>query len=175
MTHNNEIQQAKQAYKKKEYRRAAELFARIAAEIPASEDILLKAEMYNNSSVAWLQAGEAQQALDAVLGTDAIFADAGDTRRQSMALGNQAAAYEALGQYEKALELYNQASELMKEIDDEDLRAYILQNIAALQLRSGDQLQSMASMHTALENKKKLSSKEKFLKRLLRIPFKLMR
>jgi hypothetical protein len=79
-----------------------------------------------------------------------------------------------LGDTEKAIEKFQAASDLLKEIGDESLRAYILQNLSGLQLKSGDQFQSIATMHTALENKEKLSLKEKFLKKLLRIPFKMM-
>ncbi len=175
MTTSELSKQAKQAYDRKEYTQAAGLFFSAAQSFHNQEDALQAAEMLNNCSVAWLQAGEAQKALDAAEGTDSIFADAADLRRQAMALGNQAAALEALGKLEDAINKYQSASDILKDIDDKELRTYVLQNLAALQLRTGDQYQSLATMQAALEHKKKLSIKERFLKKLLRIPFKLMK
>jgi len=169
------IKNAKKAYERKEYRQAAKLFSSIAESIPESDDPMQKAEMQNNSSVSWLLAGEPEKALEACLNTDVVFAQGNDIRKQAISLGNQAAAYEALGDTEMAIEKFQVASDLLKEIGDESLRAYVLQNLSGLQLKSGDQFASIATMHTALENKEKLSLKEKFLKKLLRIPFKMMR
>lgn len=169
------LEKAKKAYGKKEYFQAAQLYAAIADSISETDNALQKAEMRNNSSVAWLLANEAENALAAALDTDLVFAEAGDLRRQAIALGNQAAAHDVLGELTLAIEKYQEASGLLKEINDDDLRAYVLQNLSALQLRTGDQFQSIATMHTALESKKKLSLKEKFLKKLLRVPFKIMR
>ena len=67
---------------------------------------LLAAEMSNNESVALLQAGQPGRALEAARGTDALFASASDPKRQAMALGNQAAALDALGRSDEALETY---------------------------------------------------------------------
>lgn len=169
---NREIDKAKKAYDKKDYRHAAEIYAVVAEQISEKENPVQKAELKNNSSVAWLLAGNPEAALTAALGTDLVFEDANDPRRQAMALGNQAAAYEALGQLQDAIEKYQSASVILKDINDDDLRAYVLQNLAALQLRTGDQFQAVATMHTALEKKKKLSFRERFLKKVLRIPFK---
>lgn len=166
--------QAHKAYENKKYRQAAELFEALAGQYAAREDALNAAEMRNNSSVAWLQAGEAQKSLDAAAGTDQVFAEAGDSKREAMALGNQAAALEALGNISEAITKYEAAAEIFHAIHEEDLRVYVLQNLSALQLKTGDHLQSLASMHNALENKKKLGMKEKFLKKLLRIPFKMI-
>lgn len=69
--------------------------------------------MANNCSVAYLKAGNAAAALEAVTGTDAIFAEKGDRLRQAMALGNQAAALEGLNQLDAAIGSYNQSAELL--------------------------------------------------------------
>jgi hypothetical protein len=166
---------ARKAYEKKDYSLAARLYAEAAGQIGPNGDQLARAELMNNCSVAWLQAGEPQKSWEAVRETDLIFAEACDTRRQAMALGNQASALEALGSLPEAMEKYQVAADLLKDLHEDDLRAYVLQNLAALQLRNGDQLLSLATMHTALENKKKLGAKEKLLKKLLRIPFKMIR
>lgn len=170
-----EVEEAKKAYEKKDYRQAARLFSDAANRLEADGDILMAAEIKNNCSVSWLQAGEPQSALDAALGTDQIFANAKDLRRQAISLANQAAALDDLGSLTDALNMYQIAADLLKTIHEDDMRAYVLKNISTLQLRSGDKLQSLATMNAALENKKKLGFKEKLLKKLLRIPFKMMR
>ena len=56
------------------------------------------------------------------------------------------------------------------------MRSYVLQAISALQLRTGKQLQAMASMDAALDNKGgKLSLKERLLRKLLNTQKKLMK
>ena len=89
-------EQGKEAFQSGQLEAAVDSF-RVAAEAYASaHDDPNAAESKNNLSVALLQSGEAQEFLDAAVGTDAIFAKAGDLKRQGMALGNQAAALEAL-------------------------------------------------------------------------------
>src|SRR5512140_1642332 len=89
-------ERGKRAFADKKFEEAAEYFKQAAEGFTQGRAGTLAAEMKNNLSVALLQAGSAQEALDAVLGTDEIFAGANDIKRQAMALGNQAAALEAL-------------------------------------------------------------------------------
>jgi hypothetical protein len=100
---------------------------------------------------------------------------AGDFRRQSLALGNQAAALEALNQTDEALQKYNQCADLLKQTGEPDYRAHVLKSISALQMKTGHQLEALASMNAALDNKKQLSLQERFIKKLIRIPFDMMR
>ncbi|MCC6148121.1 MAG: tetratricopeptide repeat protein [Anaerolineaceae bacterium] len=153
---------------------AAQSFQEAARLYSESGDALMAAEVANNCSVAFLKNGDPQQALDLAQGTDEIFAGAGDTYRQGLSFGNQAAAWETLGRYEEALICYQRSSELLKNHPDHDTRAAVLQNLSALQMRMGKQMEAMATMDTALDNKSRLSLKERFLKKLLRIPFRML-
>lgn len=166
---------AKAAYKAGEYKKAAELFNDAANGFSLTGDKFMVAEMLNNQSVALLQNKDPESALRVILETDRVFAEAGDTRREAMTYGNQGAAYEALGKFEEALVKYQKAADLLKETDDKELRAYVLQSLSTLQLKTGNQLQSLATMQAALESKKKLSLKDRLLKKLLKIPFKMAR
>jgi tetratricopeptide (TPR) repeat protein len=131
--------------------------------------------MANNCSVALLQAGEAQAALDAVAGTPGEFAAAGETRLQAMALGNQAAALDALDRLEEAEPLYLQAADLLQSVGETDLRAHLLQSLARLQLRSGRQLEALASMQAGIDGLQRPSLKQRLIKRLLKRPFDLLK
>lgn len=166
--------QAKEVFESGNFIEAAKLFGSAQKEYQVNGDRLMAAEMANNCSVARLKAGDGHGALEAALNTEEVFAEAGDLHRQALALGNQAAAYEALGKIKLAIEKYQISADLLKQTGDKELRSYVLKNLSALQLRSGDQLQAMATMEAALDNQKKLSFKERFLKKLLRLPFKLM-
>jgi tetratricopeptide (TPR) repeat protein len=163
---------AKKMFEESEYEQAAALFESIYRGYADLGDDLNCAENKNNCSVAQLKADQPQKALDLVLGTDLIFANAGDKKRQAMALGNQAAALEALGDIDKAMTLYEQASGLLKEIEEPELRSYILKSISSLEMRKGKYMQSMASMQAAINGKKSPSFVEKILKKLLGFIFK---
>jgi tetratricopeptide (TPR) repeat protein len=159
-------------YKTGDFGKAADLYREIAEQYSSNGKTIDAAEMLNNYSVSLLQKGDAKNAYEAAKDTDKIFQEAGDVRRQAIALGNQASALEAMGDLKGAILLYQQSSDLLKSIDDKDLRVYVLKSLSALQVRTGDQLQAMASMDAALQLQKKLTLKEKFLKKLLGIPFK---
>lgn len=168
-------QQAEKAYKAGQFSQAAESYTKAQQLFLESGEKIAAAEAANNASVALLQSGNAQGALDACLGTDQIFEQAGDLRLQAIAMGNQAAALEALNRLEEALERYRLCSDLFKKIGDEENRAYVLKSISSLQIRTGHQLEALASMDAALQNKKQLTIKERFLKKLLRIPFRMLK
>ena len=166
--------EGKSAYTKGDYAQAAQAFEAARQGYISAGDDLLAAEMANNGSVALLQAGDAQAALQAVDGTAATFSTAGDQKRQAMALGNQAAALEALKQTEEAEKLYWQAAEILGTLGEDELRLSVMQSISALQLRTGRQLQAVATMQSGVENLGKPTLKQRLLKRLLNIPIKMM-
>ena len=96
------VSEGKSAYQQGDFLTAARAFEAAAESYTAAGNALNAAEMSNNSSVAFLQAGEAQEALRSVEGTPAVFAAAGDKRRQGISLGNLGAALEAVGRLDEA-------------------------------------------------------------------------
>jgi tetratricopeptide (TPR) repeat protein len=169
------IEQARTAYNDEDYPQAAELFKTVETRYKTTGDSLSAAEMANNRSVALLKANDPAAALKAVEGTDTVFEAAGDTRRQAMALANKAAALESLKKYPDALEIYEKSSELLKQIGDGELRAYVLKCISAIQLRQGKQFEAIATMQASLDNKPSPGIKDRFMKRLIEQVFNLMR
>ena len=134
----------------------------------------MAAEMANNCSVSYLMAGENDSALQALEGAEIVFIQAGDQKRQAMTLGNQAAALDALGRLDEAEQKYWQAAEILKELGDTELRLPLMQSISSLQLRTGRHFQAVASMYAGVDKIKNPTLKQRFLKRLLGIPFQLM-
>ncbi len=168
------VKQARQAYDRSEFIEAARLFQRAVESLHSNGDLIGAAEQQNNQSVALLKAGDAQGALKAAQGTDRVFQSAGDVRRQAMALGNLAAALEACGKLAEALENYQQSADLLKQVNEPELRTFALKNLSALQLKMGRQFEAMASMDAALNQEKKMTLVEKILKKLLKVPFRML-
>ena len=85
---------------------SADLYAREADACKANGE-LQAAENLNNCSVAFLQAGKAEAAYQAVADTPQFSKNAGDIRRQAMALGNRAAALEGCVVWRKLYMIIN--------------------------------------------------------------------
>ena len=158
------------AYTKGDYPAAGRSYTAAARAFEAMDQPVQAAEMRNNSSVAWLQADEPELALEAVFGTEDVFAAAGEIRLQAMALGNKAAALDALGRLGEAVMLYEQAAEMLQQIGEGELRAYILQALSKVQFRTGRQLEALATMQAGVDGIQRPSLRQRILKRLLRIP-----
>ncbi len=141
----------------------------------SSENELSAAEMANNCSVAYLKGGNAQAALGAVKGTDLIFAGKGDTLRQAMAVGNEAAALEGLSQFDQAIGKYNACAELLHGLGESELRAYVLQSVSAIQLRRGQFLEAYTTMGVGVMGLNKPNLSQRVLKSLIQLPFKFIR
>lgn len=165
--------QGEKAFKAGNFLEAANLFEQAAKLYTQNGDMLTAAEMANNRSVALLQAGNAKGALEAAQNTELVFAQAGDVKRQAIAIGNQAAALEALGRFEEALTRFWECSELLQGIGEKEYRAIVLKNISTLQIRTGRHLQAIASIDASL-NHKKLTPREWLLKQLLKKPMDML-
>lgn len=163
------IEKGRQQYASRSFQAAALTFESAAQELTSQGDMLSAAEMNNNRSVALLKAGRLQQALDAALGTDIIFAQADDKKRQAMALGNQAAALEELKRFDEALDLYQRSAQLFAEIGEGDLRSTVLKSTAAIELKRGQFLGSGMKMIGSLEAKDRPSIIDRIMKFILRL------
>lgn len=168
----NIVAKAQAAYQKENYRKAAECFQAAVAGYQAQNNPLMAAEMANNLSVTLLKTGKAQPALEALEGTEDIFIQAKDRIKQSMAIGNRAAALEALNRIEEAEVAYQQSAELLKEYGEIELYTYVMQSLSALQLRQGKQIDGIISMSAGLVGVENPSLRQRILKKLLKLPFK---
>lgn len=162
-------------YLKNEYLSAARLYQAAAEGFLASGDELHAAEMANNCSVAYLKGENAQAALEAAKGTENVFASKGDTKRQAMALGNQAAALDNLKRVDEALATYEKSAALLKEAGEFELRAHVLQAISSLQLRKRQYLEAYATLRAGIMGLKKPNFKQRLLKSLIQIPYNFLK
>lgn len=159
----------KNSYEKGDFETAIQSFSDAAKIYTEEENFLDAAEAKNNLSVSLLQAERAKESFEAAKGTDLVFAEAKDLLRQAMALGNQAAALDALGQMDEALENYAKSASLFREVGEGDLEATVLKSIAAIKLRNGKLQDSAYTMLDSLGATQKPNLFQRFLKFIMRI------
>ena len=161
------------AYQSQDYPGAIQAFTAAIRGYTEAGDLVSAAEMANNLSVVLLKTGRPGDAWEAIKDTDQVFINAGDKKRQAMALGNQAAALEGLRKVKPAIEKYEQCAALLKEVGDLDNRATVLQTLSKLQLQKRQPLDSLFTMQAALQNKQHLTLLDRLLQGLLKIVFRL--
>jgi tetratricopeptide (TPR) repeat protein len=172
MTENNlqiMSDQATQRYQEGDFEQAAELFAKAAQAYQEAGDAVTAAELRNNQSVALLQNDDVQGALDAALNTDAVFAQAGDIRRQGLALGNQGSALEELKRIDEALEKYQASADLLEQAGEDQMRAMIMQSIAWIEIKRGKFFEGLFAMNSGLRGVKKPTLKQRILRTILKV------
>lgn len=160
---------AKQEYEQGNYSAAAEMFSQAAKAYSASKDELNAAEMKNNQSVALLQAGKAKEAFQATEGTEAIFEQAGDLKRQGVAVSNRAAALEGLKKWKEALAEYDRAASLLEQAGEGDMHSMVRKSAANLNLKLGRVSDSQMDVLDSLRLAEKPTLTQRILKFLIRI------
>jgi tetratricopeptide (TPR) repeat protein len=159
--------QAKRTYQAGDYPASVQAFGEAASAYADAGDAPMSAEMKNNQSVALLRDKLAQAALEAAQGTDAVFAEVGDSRRQGMALANQASALEALKYFKDAIDFYTRAADALEKADEVDLRLEVMQLLAALYLRRLKIFDAIIALQSGLAAVKNPTPKQRFMKKLL--------
>ncbi len=159
---------AVKAYQEGNYENAARLFGEAASAFMELDNPLDAAEMKNNQSVAWLQARNPGAAWEAARGTASIFAGAGDSRREGIAYGNEAAALQALGRANDALEKYRLASAAFERAGEGEMRNMVMQAMTGIELKRGKVMDALLTMQIGLSGVKHPTLKQKILLALLR-------
>lgn len=160
--------QGKNEYEKGAYLAAAKLFAQAGQAYQTGNDPLNAAEMKNNESVAWLQGGKAKEALQATEGTEEIFATAGDLKRQGVAIANRAAALEGLKKWQEALGEYDRAASIFEQAGEGDMHSLVRKATANIHFKFGRVDSSQMDVYDSLrlvENPSLAQRMMKFLKR----------
>jgi tetratricopeptide (TPR) repeat protein len=165
-------EEGKQAYEKRDYLAAADLFLQAAQAYASQQDKMNAAEMKNNQSVALLQGGKAKEALQATEGTEEIFQKAGDIKRQGIAVSNRAAALEELKQWKEALAEYDRAASLFEEIGEGDMHSIVRKAAANINLKHGRLNDSQMDVYDSLRLVKKPTLIQRIMKFLVRMGFR---
>jgi tetratricopeptide (TPR) repeat protein len=165
-------EKGKLEYEQGNYGAAANLYSQAAQAYATAQDELSAAEMKNNQSVALLQAGKVKEALQATEGTEEIFANAGDLRRQGIAVGNRAAALEGLKKWKEALAEYDRAAALLEQAGAGDMHSIVRKAAANLNLKRGHLADSQMDVYDSLRLVEKPTLTQRIMKFLIRIGFK---
>jgi tetratricopeptide (TPR) repeat protein len=160
-------ERAKHIYQTGDYHAAVQAFAEAASAFATAGDLPMSAEMKNNQSVALLRDKQAQAALEAAWGTEHIFVEAGDNRRQGMALANQASALEALKRFKEAIDFYTRAGEVLEEAGEVDFHLEVMQLLSVLYLRRLKFFDAVIALQSGLAAVKDPSPRQRFMKKLL--------
>jgi tetratricopeptide (TPR) repeat protein len=160
-------EQASLFYRSADFPAAIKAFTEAANAYADLGDATMAAEMKNNQSVASLRNKEAQAALDAAWGTDVVFAEAGDVRRQGMALANQASALDALKRFKEAIDFYTRAGEALERSGDVDSRLAVMQLLSTLYFRRFKLFDAIIALQSGLGAIKNPTPKQRLMKKLL--------
>ncbi|PWH14565.1 MAG: hypothetical protein DDG60_07380 [Anaerolineae bacterium] len=157
---------ARTAYQEGDFENAARLFGEAASRLTEK---LEAAEMKNNQSVAWLQAGNPKAAYEAARDTAQLFAQASDFRREGIAWSNEAAALQALGRANEAFEKYRLAAEAFQRAGEDKMRNDVYQAMAGIKLKQGKVMEALFHMQMGLAGVKHPTLKQKILLSMLRL------
>jgi len=128
------------------------------------------AEMANNRSVALLQANRPEEALQAAIGTSLTFEEHQLPLFAAQAVGNMAAALEALKRFEEARNHYRQCADSLGKLGAVEQQAAALQGLSRVQLQLGQPLPAVAALEAGLEAKSDTGFRTRLLRWLLSIP-----
>lgn len=162
-------EQGKKEYEKGAFLAAAKLFAQAAQAYEQANDPLNTAEMKNNQSVAFLQGGKASDALKATEGTEEIFANAGDLKRQGISVSNRAAALESMKQWREALAEYDRAASIFEQAGEGDMHSIVRKASANIHLKFGRVDSTGMDIYDSLRLVEKPTLTQRIMKFLMRI------
>ncbi len=162
-------EEANRVYQDGDFESAARLYGEAASAFQALGGTLDAAEMKNNQSVAFLQAGDAQSALETVAGTAEVFSAGADARRQGIALANEATPLQSLGRLDQAIEKYLQSAAAFKLAGEDQLYATVMRAVAGIHLRRGKVFEALGAIRVGLADVKNPTFTQKIMKGLLRL------
>lgn len=169
------VGQALKAYKDERFEEAVELFQSAKAAYATSGDLGKAAEMANNLSVTFIQLKDPAKALEVLEGSFEIFNEQGDLLKAAQALGNKAAAYEGLQNWQKAEALYREAANRFGDLNDQESQRYTLQALSRVRLRQGHAMEAVSTMQEALETGPKTSWHGRLAKKILSLPGRILK
>ncbi|MBN1261630.1 MAG: tetratricopeptide repeat protein [Anaerolineae bacterium] len=114
------------------------------------ENLVGIAKVKNDMASVYLAQQEWQTALDLLESSRKIFAEAGDSEQQAVALNNIAAAQYELGATDQSLENYEAALAMRREMEDTLGEAKTLRNIGVLFAKQGNAMKAKLYLNKAI-------------------------
>jgi tetratricopeptide (TPR) repeat protein len=166
---------AMQAYEKGQYDLAIDTFEQAREAYAAAGQPQIAAEMANNLSVALGHVGRHQKALEVLEGTFEIFLQHDELTKAAQALGNAAAAYEGLQEWQRAESLYEQAASRFAQLGNREGQHFTLQALSRVRLRQGRAMEAVTTMQGALDVESKPSWRSRLIRKILDLPSRIIK
>lgn len=165
--------QAMDLYRQGQSSQAVDIFLELQERYSSQGNQVKADEMANNLAVALLELDQANRAVDLVVETPERFLAAGEPVLAAQAYGNLGAALTADGRTEEAEQAYRQSLRLFQQEGHDEGMTYAGQALSQLQLKQGRALEALASMESSLEGQKKPGLRQRLMRTLLKLPFRL--
>jgi tetratricopeptide (TPR) repeat protein len=167
--------EALQAYEQGTFDLAIDLFEQAKSAYLTAGDPVKAAEMANNLSVTYGKIDRYVAAIEVLQGTFNVFVQHNDMMKAAQSLGNEAAAYEGLQEWEKAEALYEQAADRFTQLGHQESQHYTLQALSRVRLRQGRAMEAVSTMQGALETGAKSNWRNRIVRKILSLPSRLFR
>jgi tetratricopeptide (TPR) repeat protein len=168
--------QAKEAmdqYRHGQAKQAVETFLKLEEIYRAQGNQTKADEMANNLAVALLELDQAERAVALVEDTPQRFLSADEPILAAQAYGNLGAALATANRVEEAEQAYRQSLELFQAHGHDEGMTFAGQALSQLQLKQGRALEALASMEASIESQKKPGLRQRLMRTLLKLPFRL--
>jgi tetratricopeptide (TPR) repeat protein len=160
-------------YRQGQAAQAVEMFLELQETYQAQGNVLKADEMANNMAVALLELDQAEKAVELVENTPDRFLSADKPVLAAQAYGNLGAALAASGRIEEAEQAYRQSLQIFQQQGHDEGMTFAGQALSQLQLKQGRALEALASMESSLDSQKKPGLRQRLLRKLLKLPFRL--
>jgi tetratricopeptide (TPR) repeat protein len=165
--------QAMELFRNGQVNEAIEAFSDLHLAYQSQGDPVKADEMANNLGVAHLDINQFDEAIKLVVDTPERFLRAGQPILAAQAFGNLGAAFAAADRIEEAEDAYRQSFKLFQDQGHDEGMTFVGQALSQLQLKQGRALEALASMEASLEGQKKPGLRQRILRKLLKLPFRL--
>ncbi len=128
------------------------------------------AEIYNDMGVTYKELEDfpaAYQSLDEAMSR---FTELADEKGQAQTLGNRAAVYEAEGLTEEAVEAYKQSAAVFEALGESDMAMYVWQAVSRLRMKQKQYIAAIGAYEEGVDNMPQGSLKGKILRQILKVP-----
>jgi len=147
-----------------------EAVERLQLALENENDVHSQAEIYNDLGVVHKELEDLASATHAFDEAMNRFVELADKKGQGQTLGNRAAAQQAAGDPEQAVETYKQAAALLEEAGENEMAMYVWQAISRLRMQQKQYIAAIGAYEEGVENMPQHSIKRKIMQQLLKVP-----
>jgi len=161
-------------FQKGEYDTAIKFFEQAHAAYRAEGDKGMAAEMQNNLGVIYRAQKNYPAALDRIKSALIEFRETHDTTRVAQALGNLGSVYLEMGDLSRAADSLNESLTFFDPQKDKVMRSEVLRVLGEVRLKQGKYMEGLMDYEAGLRDVEKPTTQQRWLKKLLEKPLKMI-